>query len=298
MKASDRGIVVGVAVLVMTILFYFMVLGPKRERAAELSDEIASLEESISQQEEVATFAEQARQQFPTYYGRLVVLGKAVPEQADTGSMLVQLNSIANRKNVDFRGIKLKAGASGTGTGGPAPAAASSAAAAPAPTTPSTESSEGATPAEGTTEGAAPSGGSASASTVASAPTAPAAATEATAASLPIGAAVGPAGLPTLPYELFFKGGFFNIAGYLGGLDSLVQMREGSGQVSVDGRLMTIDGFALKGGGPGSDPELTATLTVTSYVVPAEQGLTAGATPTAPAPAAAAPTTPASSVTP
>ena len=57
-------------------------------------------------EQQVADFAEQARREFPRYYGRLVVLGKAVPEQADTASMLVQLNSISNRSQVAFRGSR------------------------------------------------------------------------------------------------------------------------------------------------------------------------------------------------
>ncbi len=47
-------------------------------------------------------------------------------------------------------------------------------------------------------------------------------ATEASAAALPIGAVVGPAGLPTLPVHLNFQGGFFDIANFIGGVDGLV----------------------------------------------------------------------------
>ena len=57
-----------------------------------------------------AQYGEQARQQFPTYYGRLVVLGKAVPARADTASLMVQLSAIAHRTDVQFRGISLGAG--------------------------------------------------------------------------------------------------------------------------------------------------------------------------------------------
>ena len=58
-------------------------------------------------------------------------------------------------------------------------------------------------------------------------------------------------------------------------------MGEGD-QVVANGRLLTIDGFALKAGGPGF-PTLDADFATTSYATPSDQGLTAGATPTGPA---------------
>ena len=293
MKGQDKTIFIGVAVLVLAGLFYFLAVSPKRERAAELEQEVSSLESSISQQESVAAFAEQARRDFPQYYGRLVVLGKAVPGEADTASLMVQLSDIASDSRVDFRGISLGTGSDGEGSASAAPAPA------PAPaegeTATATAGDEGAATATTTDSGSSGTPDSAAAAVAAEDP---APATEATAATLPIGATVGPAGLPTLPYELNFTGGFFEIADYLGGRDAMVSSAN-SGRVSVDGRLLTVDGFAIKGGEPGSDPDLVANLMVTSYVTPAGEGLTAGATPGGPAPSPVAPsTTPASTVTP
>ena len=280
MKGTDRAILMGVLAVFVLGAFYFMVLSPKRKDAAKLSDEIAVLQGSISEQEQAATFAEEARRDFPTYYGRVVVLGKAVPEDADSASMLVQLNSISDSAQVDFLGIELSASGGAT---------------APAEATP--PPAEGAEP---PAEGTAPAGGEATpASTGAATAPAPVPATETAVATLPIGATVGPAGLPALPYDLAFKGRFFSVADFIAGLDGLVRLRESSGQVDADGRLLTIDGFTLKGGAPGSSPELEAKFAVTSYVTPAEQGLTLGATPGGPAPVPGQPqTTPTASVTP
>jgi Tfp pilus assembly protein PilO len=291
MKATDRGILFAVLGLVLAAAFYMMILSPKRQEASDLNKDISELEESISQQEQVAAFAEQARKEFPTYYGRLVTLGKAVPEDSDTASMLVQLNSLAGRSDVQFFGLNLAEGATGTGTSSaqpapttPAPAAPGAEGAVPAP------GAEGAVPAEGSTATPAAAPADASAGTAAApTTTAPAPATEASAANLPIGAVVGPAGLPTLPYELDFTGGYFGVASFIGGLDGMVTIREKSGQVVANGRLMTVDGFSLKGGGPGASPILDASFLVTSYVTPGDQGLTAGATPGGPAPAPTAP---------
>jgi Tfp pilus assembly protein PilO len=287
MKGTDRTILLAIPAVVVLLGFYFMVLSPKREEAKKLDEEITNLQAQVDQQEQVATFAEQARQEFPTYYGRMVTLGKAVPEQGDQASMLVQLNSISNRTNLDFRGLTLGEG-SGDGTGqtaptAPAPAAPVDPNAAPPPAEGGTPPAEGsATPASSTTSTATASAGAA----------APAPATEASAASLPIGASVGPAGLPTLPYDFEMSGGYFEVADFIGQVDKLVQSNEGPAAVSVNGRLLTIDGFALKfnGNEPGAGPVLETQFVMTSYVTPAEQGLTLGASPGGPA--VPSPTTP------
>lgn len=110
--------------------------------------------------------------------------------------------------------------------------------------------------------------------------------TEAAASLLPLGATVGPAGLAVMPYELTFSGSFFHIADFIRGLDSLVKAQKG--KVSVDGRLLTVNGFSLDAG-PKGFPELEASFKVTTYLTPPEQGVTGGATPTAPAPSEATP---------
>jgi Tfp pilus assembly protein PilO len=291
----DRAILLSLAIVALLAAFYFMVLSPKRDKASQLGEEITQLESQISQQEQVATFAEQARQDFPRYYGQLVVLGKAVPDQADQSSMIVQLNQIATRSGTDFRTITIAEGSGGS-------AAAEPAAPAAPPTDGTTAPSDGTTttPSDGSTP---PADGSATATGTTATPaasTSSAPATEATAASLPLGATVGPAGLPIMPYELTFEGSFFDIADFMSGVDSLVHLRDGSGQVVADGRLLTVDGFSLK---PiptiGGETELRANFLVTSYVVPSDEGLTAGASPTAPgASPLQTPATPTSTTTP
>ena len=289
-RAGDsRMIFAAVGIAAILFLFYFTVLGPKREKASTLGDDITQLESEIEQAKQVTQFAEEARKDFPRYYGRLVVLGKAVPEQADSASMLVQVNSLATGAGVDFRTIELSESASGDAAAG-----GSTAGTAPAPTTPAPGSeSSGETPPP---ESAPPSGDAGATPASTGATTAPAPATEAAAANLPIGAVVGPAGLPTLPYSVTMRGGFFGVANFMAGLDRLVTIRESNGQVSANGRLLTVDGFALHNPTAGAVPELDVDFSLTSYATPAEQGLTAGAGPGGPAPAPATPeATPASS---
>jgi Tfp pilus assembly protein PilO len=269
-KGSDKAIVMGVVVAVVLAGFYFKVLAPKREKASSLSKDITELQ--------AANFAEEARRQFPTYYGRLVVLGKAVPADADTSSLLVELNSLGNQTGVKFDTVQLSASSSDSSSTASPTAAASSTAS----TAGSSSSASGTS-----TTGTAPTTSSTTSTVGATMPTA---ATESTAANLPLGASVGAAGLPTMPYDLSFEGSYFDVANFLKGVDDLVHLRQ-SGQVAADGRLLTIDGFSLtpQDETNPSNPTLDVKLSVTSFVTPSDQGLTAGATPGGPAPTVSQP---------
>jgi hypothetical protein len=89
-----------------------------------------------------------------------------------------------------------------------------------------------------------------------------------------------------MPYQLTFVGSFFEIADFMKRVDAMVSAHHDD--VVVDGRLLTVDAFVLSPvvdeDAPAATPTLTAELTVTSYLTPADQGTTAGATPGGPAP--------------
>jgi Tfp pilus assembly protein PilO len=275
MRANERMIFVGVAIVALAVGFYLLVLGPKRDKASELNDQIDQLNASISQAEQQASYGEQARQDFPKYYGRMVVLGKAVPAESDTASLLVQLNSVSHQTKLDFRSIAVSDQGSGTGTASSATSPTSpTGAAEAAASTASTASSAGSS-----TTSSSGSTGSSSTSTTAS----PVPATEASAATLPIGATVGPAGLPTLPYSLSLRGGYFDVASFIGKVDGFVQPVAGGAQLSPDGRLLTVGGFNLQIRGNGPSPRLKADFAINAYST-GDQGLTLGASPSGPAP--------------
>lgn len=131
------------------------------------------------------------------------------------------------------------------------------------------------------TSSAAPAAsGAASASAKSSAP-----ATQSATATLPPGASVGPAGFPTMPFSFTFDGSFFHMDDFLHRLDSFVRAR--NQHVSVGGRLLTVNGFSL-GAGRRGFPFVKASVSATAYLLPADEGLTAGATPSAPGSAAGA----------
>jgi len=241
MSASNRVIVAMLAVVALGVVFWMMMLSPKREEIGKLDKEIAQQEESLSVHRTEVQQGLQARQTFPAAYQQLVVLGKAAPADDDTASLLVQLNRIAERANVRFETFDLEAAEGGE-------AAAEEPAAAP---------EEGA-------PGSFPSP------------------TEVAASTMPLGASIGPAGLAVMPYKLTFKGSFFDIADFINGLDSLVETK--NAEVEVTGRLITISGFNLSADADKGFPSLAAEFTVTTYLVPPDQGVTGGATPTSPEP--------------
>jgi Tfp pilus assembly protein PilO len=113
MSPSNRAIVAVVALAVLAIAFWMMLLSPKHDEAKKLSAQVAQLESSLAQHEAEVAEAEEAREEFPGQYQRLVVLGKAVPGDDDVASLLVQLNRIAGNAGGTFRNIQLTASGSG-----------------------------------------------------------------------------------------------------------------------------------------------------------------------------------------
>jgi Tfp pilus assembly protein PilO len=285
MRSNERTIIAGVALVALALGFYLLLLAPKRDKAGELKDQINQLNGSITAAEQQVTYGEQARKDFPKYYGRMVVLGKAVPAQADTASLLVQLNSLAGQAHTKFQAIALSQGGSGGGSEGSSSTAS--------PTSPagaaSTASSASTTAASSSSTSSSSTGtGASSSSSTAATPTAtPAPATEASAATLPIGSVVGTAGLPTLPYTLTAQGDYFEVANFIGEVDGLVQPVDNGTQLSPDGRLLTMNGFGLQIHGVGPSPKLKANFVITAYSA-GDLGLTAGASASGPA----APTSP------
>ncbi len=252
MTSTNRVVLAALAVVVLVIAFWMLLLGPKRDEASKLGAQVEEVTASLAQHRAEAAQALEARQDFADDYQHLVVLGKAVPGDDDTASLLVQLNTVAAKAGVSFRTLTLEAAEAGA-----APAPAPEAAAAPeAPSA----------------EGAAPEAAAGTPASLASP-------TEVAASTLPLGAAIGPAGLGVMPYSLTFDGQFFQIADFIKGLDSLVKTQ--NARVSVDGRLITINGFSLAPAISGF-PALEATFSVTTYLTPPSQGVTAGATPASP----------------
>jgi Tfp pilus assembly protein PilO len=252
MKSSDRTILITVAAIAAIAAVWFLLIAPKRDEASSLGAEVDQARAAVEEAQQQAAEAEAAKNGYAANYHHLVVLGKAAPSDDDTASLFVQLDQVAAAAGADLEGITLS---EDTGAAEPATAAQAT----------TSDQSEEAAAADPAVPAAAP-------------------ATEASAALLPLGATVGPAGLPVMPYDLTLKGNYFQIADFIDGLQKLVGSKHG--RRVVNGRLVTIDGFSFQGDTEAGFPELDAKLNVTTYIAPADQGATVGATPTAPVPTA------------
>jgi Pilus assembly protein, PilO len=248
MTKRDRYILLGVLALAVVGAYWFLALAPKRDRLSKLDKDLAAAKQTLTQSEQEKVQFAQAQAQFPALYASLGRLGKAVPANEETPSLLVQLNDAAARANVDFRSIELKLDL--------ADKLATAAAATPAPTAPPA----GATGASGAT-------GAAGATAVsATTPT----------SGAPTGAATG--SLQPLPFQYKFEGNFYTLEDLIHNVSRLVQSR--NRELAISGRLIVIQGFAMK--------RTKVTIVATSYMLPADQGLFAGATAAGPAGATAA----------
>jgi hypothetical protein len=122
--------------------------------------------------------------------------------------------------------------------------------------------------------------------------------TAGTTAPPPGAAPVGSAGFSAMPFTFSFRGNFFNLGDFLRRVDKFVSVRRQS--LDVTGRLMVLNSISLMPDAAEGFPKIRAQITATTYVLPAAQGLTAGANPQAPAGAATTPgaTTPAPTTNP
>jgi hypothetical protein len=89
-----------------------------------------------------------------------------------------------------------------------------------------------------------------------------------------------------MPFGFEFDGDFFRLSKFLGRLERFLVVRNRS--VSVSGRFMTLDGIALNAA-PQGFPRIQVSVAATTYLLPADEGLTNGATPNGPSPSAATP---------
>ncbi len=272
MRANDRIILVALPLLALCAAFWFLLIAPKRNEASDLQAQIDSVKAATASAQQQVDVADAARADFPKTYGQLVELGRAVPADGDQATLVYDMSKLGDKNDLDFRSFDVVAGS------GSAPPASP-------PPSPTTDSGAAQTDQQQAQSVDSSSGSSSSSSTsTATSSTVSPSATEATASTLPIGATIGPAGLPVTPYDFTYNGSFFDVADFLGDVDHTVTTK--TGEPVVHGRLMTVDGFSLTADPFTGFPRVQANFAVTTYVVPSEQGLTAGATPAGPAPIA------------
>jgi Tfp pilus assembly protein PilO len=93
------------------------------------------------------------------------------------------------------------------------------------------------------------------------------------------------AGLTQLPFTFTFEGSYFDLEHLFNRLTDFTKL-DGSGNIEVSGRLLTIRSVSLTPAASatpnGKSSELTGAITAAAYVLPASQSLTGSATPASP----------------
>jgi hypothetical protein len=290
----DRKIVMVLLPALLLAAYWFLLLTPKREQAAESGTELAAQVERRDAARQAVAELEGSRTDFAADYAELVRLGKAVPPTVDMPTLLVQLDGAAAGTDIEFMSIAAEEREA-------APAPAPAAPPAPGSGDGSQPAAAGGAPAQSAPGGAAETAGN----TVASANAGAAAAEQsgidpadtqtsqqAREGGLPIGGGTavpgvaesagtsGVAGLDTVPLTLEFTGDFFDLAAFFHRLKRYVETSRDD--LYVRGRLLTVDGLDF-GSSAETFPQITATLTATAYLAPKAEGPTAGATPSGPA---------------
>lgn len=266
MKSTDRAILLALPLIALAVGFYLLAISPKQSERAELDKKIEELNSKISNASSSVAAAESARDAYDQNYADIVKLGAAAPEDNDQASFVYSMSRIGQENSVQLRSWEL----ADPGEIAPGGAASTTPPTTETPPPAEDESGEQPAPAVGESDPSVP---------VAATPT------EATAATLPLGSTVGPAGLPLTPYRFTYAGTFFDVANLLGDLDATVSVGDSpdlTKQPTVRGRLVTIDGFALVNDEQRGFPTVSASLALTNYSVPADQGISAGATPAGP----------------
>ncbi len=114
MSRNYRIIIVAIVALGAVGGYWKLLLSPKRQQATVLEQQVATQKAQLAQTQSLIASYAGAKQAYQTNYATVLRLGKAVPTDDDTRSLVVQLDAAAKRSGADFDAINL-AGSGGAG---------------------------------------------------------------------------------------------------------------------------------------------------------------------------------------
>jgi len=123
MTRTNKILISVVALGLAVCAYYFLILAPKREEVVKLDSAVVAKQAEVAQAQQTLVTYEGARKSYKRNYALLARLGKAVPGDDDVRSLLVQLESAADRSGIEFAKIELGSSVSGTPAPGAKPAA-------------------------------------------------------------------------------------------------------------------------------------------------------------------------------
>ncbi len=111
MSRTTRLLIVVIVAVASVGGYWKFVLAPKRVEANDLSAKILSTQAQLAQQQALVKTYQDAKGAYQTNYASVVRLGKAVPADDDTRSLVVQLDTAAKRSGIDFDVVDIGAAA-------------------------------------------------------------------------------------------------------------------------------------------------------------------------------------------
>jgi Tfp pilus assembly protein PilO len=108
--------------------YWKFALAPKRQEATALEQKVIEAQAQLGQQRATIATYQDAKEQYQANRAAVVRLGKAVPADDDTRSLVVQLDAAAKRSGIDFDNVDIS---SGTGAAATTPATAATTAVTP-----------------------------------------------------------------------------------------------------------------------------------------------------------------------
>jgi hypothetical protein len=106
----DRIMLFAVALVAVVAATFMLAIKPKREEAARLADQVAEAETRRDNALAQLANAKQARARFTEAQIGIARLGKAVPPDEDTATIVYQLERTARAAGIDFRSLRIEPG--------------------------------------------------------------------------------------------------------------------------------------------------------------------------------------------
>ena len=115
MSRNLRILIAAVVALAAIAGYWKLALAPKRAQAARLEQQLTSAQSQLATAQTTLATYRQSRVAYRTDYATTVRLGKAVPADDDSRSLLVQLDYAAKHSGVDFSNIDVGAASASSG---------------------------------------------------------------------------------------------------------------------------------------------------------------------------------------
>lgn len=287
MTDRDRKLLAIVGVAVILGGYWFLVLGKKRSAVAEAEQAKSAAQQALDTAKSSAAAGQREKKRYPVSYSRVIKLGKAIPGDADYASLVVQVSDVADESGVRFESLTSTEGTSeggATGTTGIVTTCGESGGSSSATTAPSAGATGSTGPTQAnsdvgqTINNARAGANNAEAGASASAGAGEDQQQDCSAAPTLTDLAAVQSGLIVRTYSFKFKGSFFRLHDVMHRLLGMVRVN--NGKIKVTGRLLQINKLSLA---TTTFPDLSAEVTMTGYMLPADTSETAGASAGGPA---------------